>query len=84
MKSLESPAEPKLCFSPFSESLYHDIALETGLESDLSLGWICFGGLRFFLNFTYVCECLPVSLYMWTAYVPSTCVGQKRLECIWL
>lgn len=48
MKSLESPAEPKLCFSPFSESLYHDIALETGLESDLSLGWICFGGLRFF------------------------------------
>lgn len=48
MKSLESPAKPKLCISPFSESLYHDIALETGLESDLSLGWICFGGLRFF------------------------------------
>lgn len=58
MKSLESPAKPKVCSSPpFSESYKdqaHDIALETGLESDLSLGWICFGGLRFF-KFYFMC-----------------------------
>lgn len=61
MKSLESPAKPKVCFSPFSESLYHDISLETGLESDLSLGWICFGGLRFF-KFYFMC--VSVCLYL--------------------